>query len=120
MVTIKQLQDRIRKQEEKLAKQRQAVSLQLEKSDLSRKLKKLKRSPSTIKNIEALRRTGIGLKKFAVIGGRALIKQAKLIKEQQLREDALFAKGQRNLSKRAKKVGKKLRKASKKRSRRTR
>lgn len=115
MVTIDELKRKIKEKEDKIATAERKRKLELEKSNLSRQLKLLQRSPATSKNIELARRTARGFKRLAGIGGRALVKQVKLIKDQQLREDAVLARRQKKITKTVKKAGKKLRKASKKR-----
>lgn len=116
MVTLESLKKQIKKQEDRLADIKKQNDLEFQKSTLSKQLKTLKRSPGTTKNIQIARRTARGFKRLALIGGKALIKQAKLIKDQQLREDAALSKRGKTITKRAKRAGKKIRKASKKRS----
>lgn len=117
MVTIESLKKKIKAQEARLDDIKKRQNLEFEKATLSKQLKTLKRSPGTTRNIDLARRTGRGLRRLATIGGKALIKQAKLIKDQQLREDLQFAKRGKKITKTVKKAGKKLRKASKKRRR---
>ncbi len=108
MVTTESLKKQIRAQEERVQNIREKQKLEFEKVTLSKQLKMLKRSPGTTRNIQLARRTGIGLKRLATIGGKALIKQAKLIKDQQLREDMAFAKRGKRIRKKVKKTGKKI------------
>ena len=116
MVTIEELKSQIAKEQKRIDDAKKKQKLEFEKSTLSKQLKVLKRSPGTTKNIEIAKRTGRGLARITKFAGTALVKQAKLIKEQQLREDAAFAKSQRKLKKKIKKGRKKLAKGSKKRS----
>ncbi len=111
MVTLESLRKQIRKEQDKLDAMKKKQIIEFEKATLSKQLKTLKRSPGTSRNIEFGRRTARGFKRLATIGGKALIKQAKLIKDQQLREDAAFAKGRKRITKKVKKTGKKLRRS---------
>ncbi len=100
MPTIKQLRDQIAKEKSKRKEIELKTSLELEKSSLSRELRILQRKPSTIRNIKILKRTGKGLK---FISGKAFTvakRQVKLIKEQQLRDEALARRDAKRLVKR--------------------
>ena len=116
MPTIEQLKKQIQAEELKISKAKKKQDLEFEKAKLSKQLKVLRRSPSTKKNIALAKKTGTQIKKFGGIAGRAILKQAKLIKEQQMREDAAFAQRNKQLSTAAKKTGKKLAKKSRKRT----
>lgn len=109
MVTLTQLKRQIQAERDKVDRAREKQRIEAEKISLKKQLKILQRSPGTQRNIALAKRTATGFKRLAGIGGRALIKQARLIKEQQLREDALFKREGKSLAKRAKK---KLRKTN--------
>ncbi len=117
MVTIDSLKKQIKREQTRLDDIKKRNELEFEKATMAKQLKMLKRSPGTTRSIQLARRTGIGLKKLATIGGKALLKQAKLIKDQQLREDRAFAKRGKKIRKTVKKTGKKLRKSSRRRRR---
>ncbi len=92
MVSIKRLKQQIERERAKKKAIKTKIDLEVEKAGLQLELKKLQRKPSTSRNIKALQRTGRGLK---VIGKKTFAvvkKQAILIKEQQLRDQALARK----------------------------
>lgn len=107
MVTLKSLQDQIKKEKDKLASEQKKEAMFLEKQSLQKQLKILKRSPASKKNIVLINRTGKGLKILGKKFGKAFVNQAKRIKEQQMREDAAASKR----LKRSRKLAKKGRKA---------
>lgn len=92
MVSLDQLKREIAKQRAKITSAEDKENLRLEKIKLEKELKVLKRSPETKRNIELVSRTARGFKRLAGGAGKALIKQAKLIKEQQLREEGRLGK----------------------------
>lgn len=118
MVTIKQLQKQIADKKARIKKAQDNRDLRLEKDKLSNELRLLNRGPGTTRNIELARRTGRGFKRLAIAGGKALIKQGRLIKEQQERDAALQRRSSKVVAKgikrRGKKVSKKLRRTNKK------
>ncbi len=92
MVTIKQLQAEKRrilaKRDAAAAKQK----LQFEKMGLQKEIKRLQRSPGTSRNIALAKRISRGFRRGSIKLGAAAIRQAKRIKQQQLRDDAVFRK----------------------------
>jgi len=111
MTSIEQLQKSIAAEKARIKKAQDKDALQIEKSKLKKQLfelRKPKPSPTKLKAMGILKRTGRGLK---VIGGKAtpiIKKQARLIREQQLRDDAI----QRKLAKRKKPKMKKMKTSS--------
>ena len=89
MVTLKEL----KAQKARLIAQRnRAINKQrveFEKVGLEKEIKVLQRKPSTSRNIKLAQRTGRGLKILSRKFGSAALRQAKRIKEQQLRDDAI-------------------------------
>ena len=112
MVTLRQLKE----QKERLLKERARAqdkqNILSQKIELEKEINILKRSPSKIRNIEFAKRTGKGLKILGAKIGSATIRQAKRIKEQQLRDQAALRKS----SKKSKKLktGQKLSKIKEK------
>ncbi len=92
MVTLKQLQAQKKRILDKRSIAIKKQKIEFEKIGLQQEIKKLQRSQSTTKNIELARRTGRGLKILGKKLGSATIRQAKRIKEQQLRDNAAFRK----------------------------
>lgn len=88
MVTIAQLNKKIEREKVKIASAEKKKGLEIKKSILERRLKVLQRSPSTQRNIKLAQRTSRGFKKLSKIAGKKLLKQGKLIRDQQLRDDA--------------------------------
>ncbi len=92
MVTIEQLQAQkkriLMKRDVAIKKQK----LQFDKLQLEQEIKTLQRKPSTSRNILLAKRTGRGFRVLASKIGGAAIRQAKRIKEQQLREAAALRK----------------------------
>lgn len=117
MVTteIEKLRRQIKIEQSKISEKKEQQKLQQEKDSLQDQLKVLQRSTSTKRNIVFAQRTGRGFKRIAKAVGGALVRQARLIKEQQLREDAAFRKAGKKIVKTAKKTRKKLSKAAKRR-----
>lgn len=92
MVTLAQLKAQKKRILDARDKAKKKQELQFEKIGLEKEIKKLKRSPGSLRNIEFAKRTGRGLKLLGKRFGSAAIRQAKRIKEQQLRDDAKFRK----------------------------
>lgn len=92
MVTIKQLRKQILREKARKEKIKTKLDLEVEKANLQLELKKLQRKPSTLRNIAIAKRTGRGLKFIGKKAFAAVKKQAILIKEQQLRDEALARK----------------------------
>ena len=92
MATLKQLQAQkkriLDKRDEVIRKQK----IEFEKIGLEKEIKILQRKPSTSRNIRLAQRTGRGFKVLAKKIGGAAIRQAKRIKEQQLRDAAKIRK----------------------------
>ncbi len=99
MVTLDQLKEQKRRILAQRDKATERQRIQFEKIGLEKEIKKLKRSPGSVRNIELARRTGRGLKILGKRVGSAAIRQAKRIKEQQLRDDAKFKKTGKKISK---------------------
>ncbi len=111
MVTIRQLKAQISREKAKKKTAQLRVSLEDEKIQLQQELKILQRKPSTVKNIKLLKRTGKGLKLIGKKSFDAVKKQAILIKEQQLRDQALArrdAKIEKKIKGKRKKVKKNI------------
>lgn len=99
MVTLSQLRAEKRKilTERDVAAKKQQI--EFEKIGLQKEIKKLRRSPGATRNIRFAKRTGRGLKILGSKIGAAAIRQAKRIKQQQLRDDAMLRKAQKKTSK---------------------
>ncbi len=92
MVTITQLRTQIARERTRKKKIKTQLDLEIEKSNLQLELKKLQRKPSTLRNIKFAKRTGRGLKILGKKTFKVIKKQAILIKDQQLRDQALARK----------------------------
>lgn len=111
MVTIKQLKEQIARERARKNALKTRIDLEVEKANLQLELKKLQRKPGTLRNIALAKRTGRGLKIIGKKTFKAVKKQALLIKDQQLRDQAL---ARRDIRRAGKKIGKKSRKRFKK------
>ncbi len=98
MVTLKQLQKQIARERVKIAEKRRQDELALEKVGLQKELKSLQRSTSSKRNIALAKRTGRGLKILGGKVGRAAIRQGKLIRDQQLRDEAKIEKREKEIA----------------------
>lgn len=95
MVTIKQLQRSIAQEREKLGKVRGKEALEIEKSKLQTELFKLKHRKAIAtggKGARLLRKAGKGILRAGKKVAPVIIKQGRLIREQQLRDDAIARK----------------------------
>ncbi len=92
MATLKQLQAQKKRILDKRAVAVKKQKIEFEKIGLEKEIKQLQRSPSTSKNIRLAKRTGRGFKVLAKKIGGAAIRQAKRIKQQQLRDAAKISK----------------------------
>lgn len=106
MATLKQLQAQKQKLLDKRAMALEKQKALSQKIELEREIKLLKRSPSTSRNIRLAKRTGRGLKILGKKLGSATVRQAKRIKDQQLRDEAAFRK--RSMKAKKLKTGQKL------------
>ena len=92
MVTIKELQESIDLEKGKLKKAQALTAKDIEKSKLQKELFQLRNRKAISgagKGKRILQRTGRGLKILGKKAAPILKKQAKLIRDQQLRDDAL-------------------------------
>lgn len=100
MVTLKSLQAQkkriLARRDDAAEKQR----VEFEKIGLQKEIKKLQRSPVTSRNIALAKRTGKGLRILGKKFGAAAIRQAKRIKDQQMRDEATFKKAGKKVSQR--------------------
>ena len=92
MATLKQLQAQKKRILDKRDEAARKQKIEFEKIGLEKEIKILQRKPSTSKNIRLAQRTGRGFKVLAKKIGGAAIRQAKRIKEQQLRDAARVRK----------------------------
>ncbi len=108
MVTIKQLKVQIARERTRRKAIKTRLDIEVEKANLQLELKKLQRKPSTLRNIKLAKRTGRGLKFIGKKTFKVVKKQAILIREQQLRDQALARRETKNLKKRKKKIAKSI------------
>lgn len=112
MTTLEKLRKDIAKEKAKIGKQRALVVSEAEKKRLAKELALLK-NPSAMRNRELARRTLRGLKIIGRKTFKVASKQAKLIRDQQLRDEAILRKQGTKARRAIKKRGKKVRKATK-------
>ena len=90
MVSIKQLQKSIAKEREKIKRIGERKSLISKKGELKSELFRLQNPPKEPSKLQRLlKKGGKGLVGFGKMIGPKIRKQAKLIRDQQLRDDAL-------------------------------
>ena len=123
MTTIKELQKDISEEKKKLIKAKEKEILSIKRSQLRQELFKLKHRKAIAAKGKAeriLTKAGKGIIKVGKTAIPIIQKQARLIREQQLRDDALERKlkqGKKEVSKKSKKKkGKKAKKSKKKKS----
>lgn len=95
MVTIKQLQRDIARERKKLGKVRGKETLEIEKSKLKKELFMIQHQKAIAgagKGARLLRKAGRGILKAGKKAAPVIIKQGRLIREQQLRDDAIARK----------------------------
>ncbi len=116
MVSIAILKKQIAIEKARERKLIEQENLEIEKIGLQKKLKVLKRSPGTKRNIRFLKRTGRGLKFLGKEAKNFAVKQAERIRKQQLRDEAELSRRQirggrkvsRGQKRQSKKIGKGL------------
>ena len=107
MVTIEELKKRIAEERKKVEKAQEIDTAQIERSNLKKELFQLKQRKlilASAKGRRLLKRAGRGLLRAGRAAAPIVKKQVKLIREQQLRDEAI----ERRLSKRIKPTGKKI------------
>ena len=97
--SLAQIRKQIGIQKAKIAKQKARDRLEDERVAAERELRILSRSSSTKRNIILARRTFKGFKRIAKAGAKIGAKQIKLIKDQQIRDDAVSRNIQRKRAK---------------------
>lgn len=107
MVTIEELEKEIKIERARVDKLKEKEALEIKKGELRRELFKLKNR----KAIGAVGKVGKFLKRTAKIVGPAIRKQAKLIRDQELRDEAIVRRIKEK--RKVKKITKKRRKKSK-------
>lgn len=108
-----QIQKEIEQTKLKITRKEALRKAEMERRDAERQLKILKRSEGATRNIRLVRRTGRGFKKIAKAGFKLGAKQIKLIRDQQIRDEAIRTKIEKRRTK-TKKGIKKIRKGAKK------
>ena len=110
MVTLEKLRRDIAKEKEKIRKRKAFIASEEEKKKLAKELDLLK-NPSAMKNRELAQRTLRGLKIIGKKTFKVASKQAKLIRDQQLRDEAKFKSQRGKATKKIKKRRSKTQKA---------
>ncbi len=119
MVTLEELKISIEEERKKVKKAQEKEALRIKESQLKQELFKLKHSKAIAasgKGARLLKRAGMGLLKVSKTVAPVLAKQARLIRDQQLRDDAI----ERKISKKLKPKGRKKKSKTKKSKSRSR
>ncbi len=112
MVTLEKLKSDIAKEKTRISQRRSLIASQADKKRLAKELDLLK-NPSAMRNRELAKRTLRGLKIIGRKTFKVVSKQARLIRDQQLRDEAALRKQGTKARRSIKKKGKKTLKAAK-------